>query len=402
MKKYEFTGETMEYKGHTLHRIRGINEFKGYGEGGWIESERNLSQEGRCWVRDEAKVYGNARVYDGLSRGPIIGRAIVSGFAEVFGNAQIMNNAKIYDRAMVSGTVMNNAIVTEEGKVLENAIVAGDALVYGKAKISGHAELDSNAVAFGTANISGKTKLSTNTQIYNSTINKDIKIENEVDFNAILKILDKDDYLIAQNIAIDLGAEENDFTPYNNIEVGDNIYYRDILIDRLDNADIEYNNLYEPKEDFHKTVERLLITKEKITDAIDKIIDNKATVSWIPLREQDGKTWALVFGWQDGYVDVGKLNEVCDNEYRVCGKIAYNDSALQCGYDIDWFMPKDINSEFSDVWDTENTIESASDIDDTLVDFWQLEWVNMLDANVFETGVWGQEQNNEDIDFDRD
>jgi len=43
--KYEFTGETMNYECHTLHRIRWISD----GEiGGWIEKEENLSQDGNC------------------------------------------------------------------------------------------------------------------------------------------------------------------------------------------------------------------------------------------------------------------------------------------------------------------------------------------------------------------
>ena len=44
-KKYEFTGETMEFDGHTLHGIRNINTNE---LGGWIESEKNLSQEDDC------------------------------------------------------------------------------------------------------------------------------------------------------------------------------------------------------------------------------------------------------------------------------------------------------------------------------------------------------------------
>ena len=43
--KYEFTDETMNYDGHTLHRIRHLSDDK---LGGWIEKEENLSQEGNC------------------------------------------------------------------------------------------------------------------------------------------------------------------------------------------------------------------------------------------------------------------------------------------------------------------------------------------------------------------
>jgi hypothetical protein len=56
-KKYVLTGETKSYTGHTLHRIRRIS---GGQIGGWIESEKNLSHEGTCWVHDDAQVSGDA------------------------------------------------------------------------------------------------------------------------------------------------------------------------------------------------------------------------------------------------------------------------------------------------------------------------------------------------------
>lgn len=64
--KYEFTGETKEYYGTTLKRIRALVTIAGVvtaGEcGGWIESEKNLSQEGNAWVSGEARVSGDAWV----------------------------------------------------------------------------------------------------------------------------------------------------------------------------------------------------------------------------------------------------------------------------------------------------------------------------------------------------
>ena len=78
MKKYEFTGEVKTYLGKTLHRIKSVVSFgivvKGE-IGGWIESEKNLSQDGNAWVYGNADVSGNARV---------------SGNAWVSGNAHFM------------------------------------------------------------------------------------------------------------------------------------------------------------------------------------------------------------------------------------------------------------------------------------------------------------------------
>ena len=65
MKKYELTSETKVINGVELHRIKAI-EFFGSIEkgdlGGWIESEKNLSQDGDAWVGGDATVFGNATI----------------------------------------------------------------------------------------------------------------------------------------------------------------------------------------------------------------------------------------------------------------------------------------------------------------------------------------------------
>ena len=63
--KYEFTGETLEYEGKTLHRIRALRDFgdvKAGEVGGWVESEANLSHKNLAWISDNARVTDNARV----------------------------------------------------------------------------------------------------------------------------------------------------------------------------------------------------------------------------------------------------------------------------------------------------------------------------------------------------
>ena len=51
-RKYEFTGETRNWVGRTLHRIRAVRDFgdvKAGDLGGWIETESNLSNDGNAW-----------------------------------------------------------------------------------------------------------------------------------------------------------------------------------------------------------------------------------------------------------------------------------------------------------------------------------------------------------------
>ena len=66
-KKYILTDETIEYLGHTLHRIKAVKDFATISAGtlgGYIESEGNLDHIGDAWVSGDARVSGNAWVTD--------------------------------------------------------------------------------------------------------------------------------------------------------------------------------------------------------------------------------------------------------------------------------------------------------------------------------------------------
>jgi len=126
--KYKLTENTKIIYDIILHQIKNLET----GElGGWIESEKNLSQHDKCWVSGNARVYGNAQVS---------GNAWVSGDARVYGNAQVSGNACVSDDARVYG----------------DAHVSGDARVYGDAHVSGDAWVSGNARVSGDSNIYGK------------------------------------------------------------------------------------------------------------------------------------------------------------------------------------------------------------------------------------------------------
>ena len=98
MKKYELlVDDTITFFGVQLFRIKALISFSGIekGEvGGYIASEKNLSQSGDAWVYGNAEVYGDAEVS---------GNARVYGDAEVYGNAEVSGNARVYGDAEVSG-----------------------------------------------------------------------------------------------------------------------------------------------------------------------------------------------------------------------------------------------------------------------------------------------------------
>lgn len=120
MKKYEMT----DIRSGNLRRIRALRDIPRYNVqagdlGGWIETENNLSQDGDCWVGDNAWVSGNAWVADDAQ---VKGSAWVKGSATIYGNAWVGGNARVDDNARVRG----NARVKDNAHMGGYAVVSGN------------------------------------------------------------------------------------------------------------------------------------------------------------------------------------------------------------------------------------------------------------------------------------
>ncbi len=98
MNKYEITN-IQHPNNKKLFRIRALRDISRFdvkaGDlGGYIENKGNLSQEGDCWVGDNACVYGKADVFE---------NAHIYGNASVYNGTNVSGNAQIYDNAQVGG-----------------------------------------------------------------------------------------------------------------------------------------------------------------------------------------------------------------------------------------------------------------------------------------------------------
>lgn len=148
-KKFELTDETREWHGHTLHRIKALKKFGNVKKGdlgGFIEKEDNLSQDGNCWIYDDAKVYDDAEVFDD---------------AKVFDHAEVNENAKVYDSANIfdNAHICGNAQIYGNAIVYNNATVCGDVYVNDSVKVYGHAKVSDNGDLDGGLNISGDSEV---------------------------------------------------------------------------------------------------------------------------------------------------------------------------------------------------------------------------------------------------
>lgn len=135
--KYQLTNQSIIHNGRKLYRIQALKDLKAIGVssgdlGGFVESEKNLSQEGDCWINGDALVFGQARVYD---------NSIIDYNAIVCGNANVIGASMVYDSAEVFG----NAKI-KSSKILSNAQIFGNATI-----ISSKIGFDSKV--FGNATI---------------------------------------------------------------------------------------------------------------------------------------------------------------------------------------------------------------------------------------------------------
>lgn len=132
LQKYELAREqSITFEGRLLYRIRATKNFatiKKGDLGGFVASTDNLSQEGDCWIYNDAKVMDDTRISDDAV---VTDDAIVKDFAQV------------NDKA----TVSNNSIISD------NAIISGNAVIYDKARVSGHAKVYESALICDKAHI---------------------------------------------------------------------------------------------------------------------------------------------------------------------------------------------------------------------------------------------------------
>ena len=169
-KKYEVTNNVKKlFWGRTiiLHQIKALvdipeHNVKNGDLGGWIESEANLSHEGKCWinpsghvfdtalvsedavigqqqfwkpkndayVHDHACVKGSAVVWDPAD---IRGMCVIDGHAHVEG--AVGGHAHVTDYAHICGSVNGNAVVKDYANIFTDATICGEAVVVGYSRI---------------------------------------------------------------------------------------------------------------------------------------------------------------------------------------------------------------------------------------------------------------------------
>lgn len=215
LKKYIIdTSQSIQHFNVVLYRIQALIDFddiRAGDYGGYVESEKNLSHSGNCWIYDNAKVYGcgrvnsNAKIYNRAEvrceavisdNAKIFGEAIISGEAKVYGNAIVSGKVSVFDKSRVfdDAVIEGNSIILYGPKVrvFENAHIYNEAKILGKARVFGNATVKDKAIVKGSAKIYGSAIISENAQvmnkarIYTKTLPGNYRTVSEISGNACI------------------------------------------------------------------------------------------------------------------------------------------------------------------------------------------------------------------------
>lgn len=140
-KKYEITTKVKiidDRKFYRIKALRDIGDVKAGQLGGYVESEKNLSQEGNCWIGNDVVLMDDARVEENAT---IIGDSVVRNKGVVKGNA-FVKNATVCDNAVVEGRAYVAGGLHDYDSIVikDNAIVRGN--LVGSYVICGHTIID--------------------------------------------------------------------------------------------------------------------------------------------------------------------------------------------------------------------------------------------------------------------
>ena len=152
-RNYKLTEECVELYGRKLYRIQALvdipqHDVEAGDLGGYVEFYDNLCEN--AWIRDDAKVFGNAKVHGDAKvyeDAQVSGNAWIGGYAKVYGDAKVSGNAWVYDYARVFGNA----------RVFDGARISGNAWVFGNAKVSGNVKVSNSAhITTGTITKTGQ------------------------------------------------------------------------------------------------------------------------------------------------------------------------------------------------------------------------------------------------------
>lgn len=215
MKKYTLIGtgkyinvDDYSKKDYFVYQIKALKDFsdvKAGDLGGYVASEDNLSQEGNCWIYDDAMVIHDACLTgDAIAKdkalirdNALVGQdAIVSKNAIIKGNASCVGSVTITDNATIQGNanIHSHGAIYNDAFIGDKANILGTTVIKDQASVCDHATINNNARICENARIRGFASI-TNDAIVKD--NADVSGNAEIVGNAIIS--SDQDYIVFKN-----------------------------------------------------------------------------------------------------------------------------------------------------------------------------------------------------------
>ena len=217
-KKYELTDITMEFEGRTLYRIRALEDFYDVEKGdlgGWLQSEDNLSQEGYCWIYDNAKCVDNARMYDN-SR--IYNNAVMYDYSAMYDDSRMYDYSAMYDNSRMYdyGRMYDDSAMYGCSEIYEDSVMFDYSAMYGNSAMYGHSAMYNCSAMYDNSEMHdysetcGNSKLKGREKLYGKLISEiDNFIEiNDKEGNTVTGVLKEDKVLFNVNCFEEITKEE--------------------------------------------------------------------------------------------------------------------------------------------------------------------------------------------------
>ena len=166
-KKYEITDITMEFGERTLYRIRALKDFANVKKGdlgGWVSSENNLSQEGNCWIYNEAKCMDNAKMYNNSTMhdySEMYDYSIMRGDSEMHSYTEMHDYSIMYGYSKMCGNskMYDDSKMFDDSAMYDCSEMYGSSVMFDHSEMYGESEMRDDSVMYGDSMLKDEEKL---------------------------------------------------------------------------------------------------------------------------------------------------------------------------------------------------------------------------------------------------
>jgi len=191
-----------EYAHGLRYRVKALRDFsdiKAGDVGGFVTSEHNLSQNGDCWVYDDAKMFDNSEIHNDAkmhNNSEMHNNSKMLNNSEMFDSSKMHNNSKMYDsskmydnsKMRVNSEMLGNSEMHDNSEMVDNSEMFDNSEMRGNSKMRGDAKMHDNSRMYGDAKMIGDAKMldnsTLNTTLY-GTIFGDIKLKKQRDVKTL-------------------------------------------------------------------------------------------------------------------------------------------------------------------------------------------------------------------------